>query len=105
MKFYELTVIGTMNFCEHCCVHVQVCEGALDSTGRRQGLCILLLYGVGATGPDEFQRRLLHSCPCKRPGGVRSAAVCLLAGTSGSGGTTGGSERLSSSIETEADDG
>lgn len=82
--------------CEHHPLHVQVCEGALDSTGRRQGLCVLLLYGVGAAVSDEFQRRLPHSCPCKRPGGVRAAAVRLLAGTSGSGGTTGASERPNS---------
>lgn len=102
LRLYKLAVIRILNqfcFCtqvEHCRVRVQVCENALDSTGRRQGLCVLLLYGVGAAVPDEFQRRLLHSCPCKRPGGVRSAAVHLLAGTAGSGGATGGSERLSS---------
>ncbi len=79
---------------------VQVCKGALDSTGHRQGLCVLLLFGVGAAAPDEFQRRLLHSCPCERPGGVRSAAVCVLAGTAGSGGDAGGFERLSGFIET-----
>lgn len=78
---------------------MQVREGALDSTGRRQGLCVLLLYSAGATVPNELQRRLLHSCPCKRPGGVCSAAVRLLTGTSGSGGATGGSERLRGSIE------
>lgn len=76
----------------HCpTLPVQICEGAPDSTGRRQGPSVLLLYGTGAAGPDEFQRRLLHSCSCKRPGGVRSAAVRVLAGTSGPGGAAGGS--------------
>lgn len=80
----------------HCCAHVQVCEGALDSTGRQQDLCVLLLHGIGTTVPDEFQWRLLHSCPRKGPGSVCSAAVHLLAGTPGSGGATGGSEVLTS---------
>lgn len=72
-------------------VPVQLCEGAPDSTGCRQGPGVLLLYGAGAAGPDEFQRRLLHSCSCKRPGGVRSAAVHVLVGTPGPGGAAGGS--------------
>lgn len=72
-------------------VPVQLCEGAPDSTGCRQGPGVLLLHGAGAAGPDEFQRRLLHSCPCKRPGGVRSAAVRVLVGTPGPGGAAGGS--------------
>lgn len=80
---------------------VQVCEGTPDSAGRWQGLCVLLLHSVGATVADEFQRGLLHSCPSKHPGGVRSAALRLLAGTSGSGGATGGSERLTGSARTQ----
>lgn len=76
-----------------CSLPVQVREGAPDSTGRQQGLRVLLLHSLGAAVPDEFQRGLLHSCPSSHPGGVRSAALRLLAGTPGSGGAAGRSER------------
>lgn len=72
-----------------CALPAQVCEGTPDSTGRQQGLCVLLLHGVGAAVSDELQRGLLYSCPREHPGGVRSAALRLLAGTSGSGGAAG----------------
>lgn len=78
-----------------CSLPAQVCEDPPDPAGRQPGLRVLLLHGLGAAVPDEFQRGLLHPCPGKHPGGVRSAALRLLAGTSGSGGAPGRSERPS----------
>lgn len=81
---------------------MQVREGPPDPPGRQQGLRLLLLHSLGAAVPDEFQRGLLHSCPGQQPGAGRSAALRLLAGTSGPGGTTGRPERLTGSAHADA---